>query len=607
MRRLAIVPIVVGATVAALVASLVMPSPSSEAFWSASTSGGSSAAQATTVQQVGTPTATVASRNDVTVSWPATTLADGTAVGGYLVTRTNADTGTSFAATGGCANVGTATTCLEAAVPDGRWTYAIVARFATSWTGPSSASSAVAIADTVPPTNALSIDVTSGRAVLVGSTVWFRGAGNGSLRIVNALTDDLSGPAQSVTGMLTGDTSGWSHTAGPVSTATDGRYFSNPVAWGPGTTGTPTLGISGIDRAGNTAASTLTFANDNTAPTGGAISYASGTVRTSSATASTGAVSVSVGAVADLNGSGVATRVLERRTAPLTGDACGSTYGSWAAIATFGDNRAQTVSDAAPVGTCVQYRYVVTDAVANTLESTGTNVVKVKPPYQGLVSGTSGVVGQYTFDSANVLRNSIGTNGSTTSMDTRPTATSDSPIAGDGGSSAFFDGSNDFIRTQRTIQDSFTIEFWFRSDNGGKGAGSNWYNGAGLVDAEWPGVANDFGIALMADGRVIAGVGRPGVGDVNIASQAGLANNAWHHVVMTRSNATGIVELWIDGRSVGTVTGGTQSLNSSASIDFGRLQTNIAGQYYRGNLDEIAIYDRVLTNAEIQSHYANAR
>ncbi|WP_186329276.1 LamG domain-containing protein [Agrococcus jejuensis] len=608
MRRLAAAPLVVGALVAALVGTLVMPSPSSEAFWSARTTGGSSAAQATTVQRVGTPTATVATQNDVTVSWSATTLSDGTAVSGYTVARTDGS-GTTVAATGSCGGTVVATSCTEADVPDGRWTYTVVARFAASWVGPASAASATVVADTVAPTNAFTVSVTTGRASLQGTTLWYRGAGNGELRIVNAVSDALSGPGSSSTGALAGTATGWSHIPTNVSAPAGGPFASAPFTWEPGTSTAPTTDIVGFDVAGNQVATRIQLRDDSTPPSGGAIGYPAGTVRPSSP-GSSASVPVNAASVADAGGSGVVDRVFQRRTATLTGDTCGA-FGGWSQIASTAVTFDVAFNDTVGTGTCVQYRHLVEDAVGNVREAASSNVVKVKPTSQSVVAGTANLVDSFRFDSSNLLANSAsgasGRPGTTTSSSTRPSASSDVPFVAEPGTSAFFDGTDDFVRTQRTIQDSFTIELWFRSDNGGKGIGSQWYNGAGLVDAEVGGVANDFGIALMADGRVLAGVGNHNGTDRTIASQAGLANNVWHHVVMTRNQTNGVVELWIDGVSVGTVTAGTQSLTASASIDLGRLQTNVAGQYYRGNLDEVAMYSRVLSASEIQTHFANAR
>ncbi|MFC7430338.1 MULTISPECIES: LamG-like jellyroll fold domain-containing protein [unclassified Agrococcus] len=588
-------PFVVAALVVALVVAVGMPAPGTWAFWTAPVQGErSSAAQASTVPRVGTPTASVAAQHDVTVDWPDATLSDGTPVSGYVVTRTST-TGATASATGGCAGVVTASACVENDVPDGRWTYSVVARYAEAWVGPASAASAAVVADTVAPTNALSVTATSGSAALVGTTVFYRGAAAGSITIANAVSDGLSGPGGSATGQISGGGTRFTHVASRVNAPAGGPYVSNPISWSAGTTSSPVLGIDGFDVAGNNAAATLTFVDDSTAPTGGSIGYATTTRRAAGTTSV--AIAVSLGTATDgATGSGIpaAGRVLERAVATLVGDACGA-YGAWAPVQAFAQDPGSATVGAA-VGTCVQLRYVVTDAVGNAAIATG-GTVKVKPPYASVV-GTNGLVDQFRFE-GNVLANSRGTTGTTASAATTPTTTTGA-IAGDGGTAASFDGSNDYIRMNRSIGGDFSIELWFRSTQG-IGTGTQWYNGAGLVDAEVSGATSDFGISLASDGRVMAGVGSP---DVTISSRSGLNDGAWHHVVMTRTQSSGIVELWIDGVSAGTVRGGTQALTAPASIDIGRLQTGI--QYFRGSIDEVAIFSRVLTGDEIRAHHANA-
>jgi hypothetical protein len=176
------------------------------------------------------------------------------------------------------------------------------------------------------------------------------------------------------------------------------------------------------------------------------------------------------------------------------------------------------------------------------------------------------------------------------------------PIAGDADTAASFDGVNDFGSVSRSIQDDFSIEFWFKSTQG-IGTGTQWWSGAGLVDGEVGGAANDFGVSLRSDGRVVAGIG---TADVSIVSTAGGYNNgAWHHVVFTRTRATGALAVYIDGAAAGTATGAsTASLTSPTRLTFGRIQAG--ANYFAGSLDEIAIYNVVLSATEVTAHYNSA-
>ena len=163
-------------------------------------------------------------------------------------------------------------------------------------------------------------------------------------------------------------------------------------------------------------------------------------------------------------------------------------------------------------------------------------------------------------------------------------------IAGDSNTAATFDGVNDFASATRQIADDFSIELWFKSTQG-IGTGTQWWSGAGLVDAEVAGSFNDFGISLRSDGRVVAGVGSP---DVSVVSSAGGYNNGgWHHVVFTRTRTSGALTLYVDGVSAGTATGSTLSLTSPSAINLGRIQAG--NNYLAGSLDEVALYNTVLS------------
>ena len=148
-----------------------------------------------------------------------------------------------------------------------------------------------------------------------------------------------------------------------------------------------------------------------------------------------------------------------------------------------------------------------------------------------------------------------------------------------------------------TIADDFSIEFWFKSTQVFGTTCTSWTQGAGLVDATVAGTANDFGVSLCA-GKVVAGVGNP---DVSVVSAAGFNNGAWHHVVFTRTKVGGVARLYIDGVSIGSVTGNALSLTAAANINLGRIQPG--SNYFAGTLDEIAVYSSVLDAATVTAHY----
>lgn len=168
------------------------------------------------------------------------------------------------------------------------------------------------------------------------------------------------------------------------------------------------------------------------------------------------------------------------------------------------------------------------------------------------------------------------------------------------GSAIRFDGVDDYVTVARQIADDFSIELWFKSTQG-IGFGTDWWTGAGLVDADTWGPADDFGLSLNAAGRLLAGVGVWPETTV-VSSVAGLNDGNWHHVVYTRTKSTGLITLYADGVVVGTATGATSSLTATPTMTIGRI--NSVGNNFAGTIDEVATYDVALSAATVAAHYA---
>lgn len=100
-------------------------------------------------------------------------------------------------------------------------------------------------------------------------------------------------------------------------------------------------------------------------------------------------------------------------------------------------------------------------------------------------------------------------------------------------------------------------------------------------------------------------------GGVDVFSRRTVAPTVWHHLVGQKTRDT--VELYIDGELAGT---GPAKLNAAdpaaatapCQILVGRVRLRPAGQTpfqareFRGRIDELAVYDRPLTAAEIRAH-----
>ena len=374
LRQLVAVPV--------LVATLVLAQFTGVAWagWSAGSSpGGHGAAAAGTVERGNAPAA-VAHAADVDVSWAASTLADGAAVSGYLITRYDADTLAQHPTVTGCAGVVAATTCTENGVADGRWTYTVTPVVGSHWTGAESPLSGAITTDATHPTSTITTTVETGNAVQYGDTIFYRGVAAGSFTLTNTVVDTGSGPGSSTTSAPAGRATGWTHPPSTVTAPAGGPYVSAPFGWSAGTTSSPTEVVTGADAAGNVTTTTLSFVDDSAAPTGGSVSYPNGYQPDPSVT-----VTLTAGTDA---GSGIATRRLQRAQAPLTNKACGT----FTAFADLGPNNPTSpyVDTAVSDLRCYTYRYLLTDLVGNQQLATSTSVAKVDASAVGPALGTAG-------------------------------------------------------------------------------------------------------------------------------------------------------------------------------------------------------------------------
>lgn len=157
------------------------------------------------------------------------------------------------------------------------------------------------------------------------------------------------------------------------------------------------------------------------------------------------------------------------------------------------------------------------------------------------------------------------------------------------------------------VGQDLTVEFWMKArvgDNAAEAcdAGRGWYYGSVIVDRDIFGEEDaygDYGIALM-DGRIIVGVNTV-AGETQLCSSNSIADNQWQHIAFTRSAASGVMRLFIDGALVGEADGPTDRLdyqigrateypNSDPFLVLGAEKHDFPGSlYYNGLLDDLRI------------------
>ncbi len=172
-------------------------------------------------------------------------------------------------------------------------------------------------------------------------------------------------------------------------------------------------------------------------------------------------------------------------------------------------------------------------------------------------------------------------------------------VAGD--RSVSTDGSNDTVAsaTATTAPPVYSEETWFKttSTTGGQLMGF----GSAKTGAS---ATHDRQVFLASDGTVRFSVA-PASGEVSIRSTSRYNDGTWHHVVATQAG-TGM-RLYVDGGLVAD----EPTLNAAGYTGYWRVggdslagrASRPASDYLNGSLDEVAVYTRALSAAEVASHF----
>jgi len=166
-----------------------------------------------------------------------------------------------------------------------------------------------------------------------------------------------------------------------------------------------------------------------------------------------------------------------------------------------------------------------------------------------------------------------------------------------------FDGSS-YIDVSRPVQDDFTMCAWFKTT--GVGGGDAHFDLMQILDSEIANTSDgDFGFGVNSSGHLAYGSGGGGTSDETVVQSPSTVNDGtWHHGCVTRSATSGDAHLYVDGALVDTGTWVTGSLNGNPTLRIGGFQDGLSnGKDFVGLLDDVRVYSRVLTDAEVTALY----
>ncbi|WP_193213283.1 LamG-like jellyroll fold domain-containing protein [Luteolibacter marinus] len=153
-------------------------------------------------------------------------------------------------------------------------------------------------------------------------------------------------------------------------------------------------------------------------------------------------------------------------------------------------------------------------------------------------------------------------------------------------------GTSSFVKLPAPVTADFSVAYWVKTS--AVGGSGQWYAGKSMVDADVPGVANDWGISLVGN-HAAFGVGNTGAG-TTIESTTNINDGNWHHVVATRVNATGAMKLYVNGALQGSATGSTSLRDAPGGIRVG--STLFGGSFFDGAIDELKIFNYAVSDSQ---------
>ena len=179
-------------------------------------------------------------------------------------------------------------------------------------------------------------------------------------------------------------------------------------------------------------------------------------------------------------------------------------------------------------------------------------------------------------------------------------------VNGKVGSAKSFDGTNVVIVANHAdfnfaANSSFSIELWVKYSEivGDRSNIIIGKNDPYATGAYWSiGIDNPTGKLFfdLRDGNA---------NSQSVETASALSTNTWHHIVAVRSEATNQNILYVDGAPAGTTVTYDYSGNFSSTGDINMgflIRLGVPDYFYSGLLDEVAIYNRALSQTEITEH-----
>ncbi|HPY51337.1 MAG TPA: LamG domain-containing protein, partial [Sedimentisphaerales bacterium] len=157
------------------------------------------------------------------------------------------------------------------------------------------------------------------------------------------------------------------------------------------------------------------------------------------------------------------------------------------------------------------------------------------------------------------------------------------------GTALQFDGQNAYVGTGKSLLNNltgFTMAGWVSAGN--TGVYSSLFGQNDLIE---------FGFTTESGGQL--GTWMAGNGWAFVGANYGFTYPSWHHLVLAGDETR--IALYIDGQEQASDEGGMSSGTSSYFFNIGGNVFNATGDWFQGEIDDVWLFGRALTVAEIRT------
>jgi hypothetical protein len=206
-----------------------------------------------------------------------------------------------------------------------------------------------------------------------------------------------------------------------------------------------------------------------------------------------------------------------------------------------------------------------------------------------------GLAGYWLFDETNGVtafdNSPAGNNGTLVQIN------NNDRVPGVWGNALSFNGTNGYVAISNNLGGDFTISLWIKSTQIFPQT-DNTFAGTGLFWSDVGGTHNDF---VLGGTRSATGINRlsffTGNPDSSINGTKNIANGQWTHLAVVRHKATGERRLFVNGTVDADDSGSTNFLSGNPMVSIGG--NTLDSRYFLGQMDEVRVYNRALSDAEI--------